>query len=160
MPEFVYFNLKNITATTKHPVQLALSNYIIKKTTKQKFLVSSQMFTASETVSLWEGKDECCHPRISPTSSTSCDLQKPPYVLDFFSTLAWASYTWGIVGLRQNKSDTCWESLIHTATHPVVYRTTSTLYLAKTFRQLRICTFWLTSPNSLKKWETQSWGGG
>lgn len=31
MPEFLYFNLKNITATTKQPVQLALGNYIIKK---------------------------------------------------------------------------------------------------------------------------------
>lgn len=160
MPEFLYFNLKNITATTKHPVQLALSNYIIKETNKQKLLVSSQMFIASATVSLWEGKDECCHPRISPTSSTSCDLQKPPYVLDFFSALVPQCPKRRRLRLRQNKADRCRESLIHTTTYPVVYRTTSTLYLAKTLRQLRICTFWLTSPNSLKKWETKSWGGG
>lgn len=77
------------------------------------------MFTASAILSLWEGKDECWHPHISPTSSTSCDLQKPPHLLDF-SLSPYCKRP----RLIQNKVDKCWEPLIHTASHPVFYRTT------------------------------------
>lgn len=95
------------------------------------------------------GQNWIWHPHISPASSTSCDLQKPPYLLDF----SLSPYCKRL-RLIQNKADRFWEPLINTATHSVVYRTTSVS--CKDIQALKDLHLLADiSKQTVKKWETE-----